>query len=498
MAGEKLQALDLWKVYPGTTALAGVSLQFAGGQVHALLGKNGAGKSTLVKIFSGAVQPTRGQILVDGRPVRLRNPREAFRQGIATVYQELSLVPELTVGENILFGRLPKRPLLGRWIIDWPSVFRQARTILDDLGIDLDVRAKTGRLGMAQQQLVEIAKAMSFDPSVLLLDEPTSALAHHEVDRLLGLVRKLAGRGTAVIYISHRLQELPQVADVVTVLRDGCSVGTISIGEATPERIVDMMFGQSIHGRRAGVAPPAGPAVLEVRRLSRRGKLEDVGFTLRRGEILGIAGMLGSGRTELLMSIFGAQRFDAGEILVDGRPVRRHHPRAMKRVGLGLIPENRKEHGLVAALSVRDNMCLASLSRIARGGLIWKGRQDRVVQQMIRRLQITLADAGQPIGALSGGNQQKVVVANWLNTQPRILLFDEPTRGIDVEAKQQIFEIIRDLSRQGISSLFVSSELEELLVVCHRILVLRKGRIVADMAAEGTSLDQVFRACMEP
>jgi ribose transport system ATP-binding protein len=498
MAGAKLQAIDLWKLYPGTTALAGVSLEFAGGQVHALLGKNGAGKSTLVKIFSGAVQPTRGQIVVDGRPVRMRSPREAFRQGIATVYQELSLVPELTVAENILFGRLPKRRLLGRWIIDWPSVYRQAQTILDDLGIDLDIRAKAGHLGMAQQQLVEIAKAMSFAPSVLLLDEPTSALAHHEVDRLLELVRSLARRGTAVIYISHRLQELPQVADVVSVLRDGRAVGTIPIGEATPERLVDMMFAQTIHGRRAGAAVVAGPTVLEVRRLSRRGKLDDVSFSLGRGEILGIAGMLGSGRTELLMSIFGAERFDSGEILIEGRPARRHNPGAMKRMGLGLIPEKRKEQGLVGMLSVRDNLCLASLSRIAWRGLIWRTRQDRVVQQLIQRLHITLSDSDQSVDSLSGGNQQKVVVGNWLNTQPRILLFDEPTRGIDVAAKQQIFEIIRDLSRQGISSVLVSSELEELLDICHRMLILRKGRLAGEMRVECTSLDQLFRACMEP
>jgi len=498
IAGHSLQARDLWKQYPGVTALSGVSLEFAGGRVHALLGKNGAGKSTLLKIFSGAVQPTRGQILVAGRPVRLRNPAEAFRRGIATVYQEVSLVPELTVGENILFGRFPKRPRTGGCIIDWPGVFRKARTILDELGIDLDVRAKVGRLGMAQQQMVEIAKAMSFEPGALLLDEPTSALAHHEVARLLELVRALARRGTAVVYITHRLQELPQVADEVSVLRDGRAAGTIPIGEAVPERIVEMMFGRTIHGRRPRAAALEGPPVLEVRRLTRRGKFDDVSFSVRRGEILGIAGMLGAGRTELLMSIFGAEPIDSGEILVEGRPARGRSPKAMKRLGLGLIPENRKEHGFVAALSVRDNACLAALARIARGGLIWRRRQDRTVDPLIRRLQIKLADAGQSIESLSGGNQQKVVIANWLNTRPRVLLFDEPTRGIDVAAKQQIFDILEDLGREGIGALFVSSELEELLEVCHRIVILRKGRIVGEMNVEDASLDQVFRACMEP
>ncbi len=405
-------------------------------------------------------------------------------------------MPELTVGENILFGRLPKWPGLG--IIDWPGVYRQARTILDDLQIDLDVRTEGRPAGHGAAAVGGNRQGHVVSPQCLLLDEPTSALAHHEVDRLLALVRNLARRGTAAIYISHRLQELPQVADVVSVLRDGRCVGTISIAEATPGRIVEMMFAQTIHGRRSATAVGAGPNVLEVRRLSRRGKLEDVSFSLRRGEILGIAGMLGSGRTELLTSIFGAEPFDSGQILVEGRLARRRRPGAMKRMGMGLIPENRKEHGIVGGMSVRDNICLAGLSRIARSGFIWRGRQDRVVQQLIRRLQIALSDAGQPIGSLSGGNQQKVVVAKWLANQPRILLFDEPTRGIDVAAKQQIFEIIRDLSRQGISSLLVSSELEELLEVCHRILVMRKGRIVGEMAAEGTSLDQLFRACMEP
>lgn len=496
MAAAVLETVNVRKVYPGTVALEDVSLGFEGGKVHALVGKNGAGKSTLVKVLSGAVQPTSGTVRVDGAEVRFRSPQDAFHQGIATVYQELSLVPELTVGENILFGRLPMR-LWDRWIIDWPEVYRRAQRLLDEIGGEVDVRAKVGRLGIASQQVVEIAKAMSFNPRVLVLDEPTSALAQHEVERLFSLIRNLAGRGVAVLYISHRLHELPQIADTVSALRDGKHAGTIPMREATPERLVAMMFGEAVVRSQPSAWQRRGAPVLEVCHLMRRGKLADVNLALHSGEVLGIAGMVGAGRTELLMSLFGAEPFDSGEIRIDGVPVDRPSPETMKRLGVALTPENRKEQALVLGLSTRDNLSLAGLSRIGLGGLIWRGRQRPLVEQMTRQLDIRVSDPERPVGALSGGNQQKVVVGNWLGTGPRIMLFDEPTRGIDVQAKEQIFEIIRSLSRDGVASIVVSSELEELYQVCHRILVLRQGRIVAEMLPDRTPLDQLFRACME-
>jgi ABC-type sugar transport system ATPase subunit len=494
----KLQTRHIRKVYPGTVALEDVSLGFEAGKVSALIGKNGAGKSTLVKIFAGAVQPTGGTLLVDGREVILRSPREALRKGIATVHQELSLIPELTIAENILLGRLPKKTALGVRVIDWPEVYRRAEEILAGIHAELDVRRNAGRLSVAQQQMVEIAKATSFTPSAVLLDEPTSALAHHEVEQLFNLIRCLAERGVAVVYITHRLQELRDIADSVSTLRDGQFIGTVPIGEATPKTIVQMMFGQTVPAHRP--APPTaarGPAVLEVRRLRVGDKVRDASFKLNQGEVLGVAGMLGSGRTEMLMAIFGATPFDEGEILVGSRLVRSPTPARMKRAGFGLAPENRKEQGLVLLLSTRDNVCLAALDRISARGIIWKARQRRVVDRTVRDLQLAVADVEQPVSTLSGGNQQKVVVGKWLNTQPRIMLFDEPTRGIDIQAKQQIFEIISGLSRQGISSIFVSSELEELLEVCHRILIMRKGRIVEEVAAQGLHLDKLFALCME-
>ena len=361
----------------------------------------------------------------------------------------------------------------------------------------MDVRQKAGRLSVAQQQVVEIAKAMSFDPSVLLLDEPTSALAHHEVASLFDLVRKLAGQGVAVIYITHRLQELRDIADTVSVLRDGQFAGEVPIEAATPKRIVEMMFGQVVPQTRLAEPAVRREPVLELRHLTVKDKVADVSFTLHKGEVLGIAGMLGSGRTEVLMSLFGAIRFDEGEILVEGRPIRSPTPARMKQAGIGLIPENRKEQGVVLLLSTLDNACLAALDRVSRNGIIWNGLQRKVVGPIVEDLQITVADLEQPVSSLSGGNQQKVVVGNWLNTKPRIMLFDEPTRGIDVQAKQQMFQIIRGLSRQGIGSIFVSSELEELLDVCHRIVIMRKGRLVGEVDVDGLQLDELFAMCME-
>jgi len=493
----QLETRNIRKVYPGTIALTDVSIGFEGGRIHALIGKNGAGKSTLVKIISGAIQPTAGSIFVNGRAVHIRSPRDAFREGIATVYQELSLVPELTVGENILFGRLPKKRWSRGLVVDWNAVFNRAGVLLDDMHVDLDVRKKVRRLGVAQQQVVEIAKAMSFNPSVLVLDEPTSALAHHEVQNLFELIRGLAKKGVAVVYITHRLQELEEIADVVSVLRDGDLIGTVGIEQATPDTIAQMMFGEVVQkARPAGLEVQREP-VLEVRHLSRKDELYDIDFTLHKGEVLGIAGMLGSGRTELLRAIFGSDTIDSGEIVVGGRTVTRPNPARMKKLGLGLTPESRKEEGLIPLLSVRDNVCLASLGHLSLKGVIWRGRQRAVAEKTVEELRIAVSDVEQVVASLSGGNQQKVVVGNWLNTEPLIMLFDEPTRGIDVQAKQHMFQIIWDLSRRGISSILVSSELEELVEVCHRILIMRNGRIVGEVGADGLRVDTLLELSMK-
>ena len=491
----RLETVNLCKQYPATLALDGVSARFEGGKVTALLGKNGAGKSTLVKLLAGTAHPTGGQILVDGREVVLRNAQDAFDRGIATVYQENSLVPDLTVGENILLGRLPKRA--GGWMIDWPAAHARAAEVLGGMGVALDPRRKVSSLGVAQRQVVEIAKAMSFSPSALLLDEPTSALARGETQHLFGLVRQLAARGVAVVYITHRLQELADIADALVVLRDGRVVGSAAMADTTPQSIVRMMFGRVVPERRPDDLIPGAEPVLEVRGLRRAGAFHDVNFTLHRGEVLGIAGMLGSGRTELLRAIFGADEADAGEVIFDGRPVASPTPRRMARLGLALTPEERKEQAVVQMLSTRSNACLASLGRVSSGGLITRRRERDVVRGMVEALHIKLPDMERPISTLSGGNQQKVVIGKWLNAEPQAILFDEPTRGIDVQAKQQVFRIMWDLSRRGIGSVFVSSELEELVAVCHRILIMKRGTIVGEVDPREVGAEELFVRCME-
>lgn len=491
-----LEARNIRKVYPGTVALDGVTIRFHGGEVHALVGKNGAGKSSLIKILSGASRPTSGQVLLQGKEVRLASPIDAFRNGIATVYQELSLVPELTVGQNILLGRFPVK--WGGLCVDWRQVEDQARAILDGLDAAIDVRQKVARLGMASRQLVEIAKAMASEARILMLDEPTSALARGETASLFAAIRRLARQGVAIIYISHRLQELPEIAQTVSVLRDGCLVGTVPVAETDSAAIAGMMFGNVLQASRPVVAPAAGAPILEVRDLSRRGKLFGVDLTVRRGEVLGVAGMAGSGRTELLRAIIGADAFDGGEVFVDGKVVSRPTPVRMKSLGIGLVPENRKEEGLVPNLSVHDNLCLAGLKRWAFCGVIRRRGQRDAVARTMRGLAIAASNPRQDVASLSGGNQQKVVVGKWLNTKPRVLLFDEPTRGIDVQAKQQIFQIVWDLSREGVACVFVSSELEELLEVCGRIVVMQRGRVTCETCVAGLTLDRLFRLCSEP
>jgi ribose transport system ATP-binding protein len=492
-----LQTSSLRKEYPGTVALDDVSVSFGGGKIHALIGKNGAGKSTLVKIIAGATQPTRGSILVDGLPVSLPSPRHALERGIVAVHQELSLVPELTVAENILLGRLPKKRGLGNSVIDWKRVFTRTEQVLADLDVALDVRQKAGHLGIAQQQVVEIAKAMSYDPSILILDEPTSALAQHETECLFDVLKRLKGRGVVLLYITHRLQELHQIADTVTALRNGSLVGTINIDQATPSTIVQMMFGEVVQrSRPVDLVAPTEPFI-EVRSFSRGRAFRDVNFTLNKGEVLGIAGLLGSGRSELLRGIFGADPPDSGEIIIAGEHIRPTSPEQMKDFGVAMTPENRKDQGLVQILSTRVNLCMSSLNRIASHGFLTRAREEITVRQNIRELDIKVTRMDAPVAFLSGGNQQKVVIGKWLNTHPRLVLLDEPTRGIDVQAKQQMFQIIWDMSKRGISCIVVSSELEELLDICHRILIMRAGRIVSDVRPADLSLETLFAACMK-
>ena len=489
-----LRAENLVKDYPGTRALDQVSVAFESGRINALLGKNGSGKSTLVKCFAGAIQPTSGKMYLDDEELSFSSPAEANQKGIAIVYQEMSLVQSLSVTENIFLGRMPKKK---SGIVDWKTAHHAARELLTRMNVDIDPAQMVSRLSMWQCQVVEITKAMSHSPRVLILDEPTSALASHEVSQMFQVLKALKRQDVIIIYISHKLHEIPEISDTVTVLRDGLLIGKEDMEKLSNADILRMMFGEMEHKQRPSDVIPREDVILSVRGLSRKGKFSDVSFDLHHAEVLGIAGMLGSGRTELLKSIFGADPYDAGETRVRGQKVpRRNSPIRMKKLGLGLTPEDRKKEGLILIHSIRDNLCYASIDKARIGWLENKKRRVAMASAQVENLQIKAPDVRNSVNSLSGGNHQKVVVGNWLNTQPSVMLFDEPSRGIDVAAKQQIFEIMWEQARQGISTIFVSSELEELLETCHRILVMRHGRIIGEADPGSTDVKSLYAMCM--
>ncbi|RFU49750.1 sugar ABC transporter ATP-binding protein [Paraburkholderia sp. DHOC27] len=494
----RIEARGLSRSFGASVALRPFTHTFEPGQIHALMGKNGSGKSTLLKILAGSIRADGGELLVNGKACDFHHPADAFAVGIRMVHQELSLVPTLSVAENIFLGRLPvARKALAR-AVDWRQLREDAARILEATGLDISPDDPVSRLPVGQQQMVEIAKAYATSPAVLLLDEPTSALSHREVERLFTLVRRLRSHGVTMLYITHRMNEIFDIADTCTVLRDGDHVSSLPIAQTSPREVVRAMFGE--HHVPARVQPraldAANPA-LSVQKLHRSGVFEDVDFELRRGEVLGIAGMLGAGRTELLRSIFGADPLDGGTIRLNGTTIHKPTPARMKRLGLGYTPENRKEHGLVQAQSIHNNLCVAGLSRMARLSFINYQMETGPVRRQIADLAIKAPDPHLPVSSMSGGNQQKVVLGNWFNTDPQVMFFDEPSRGIDIQAKEQIFRIIREKALHGLSAIVVSSEPEELLEVCDRILIMHRGRLVAQVDPQTIALDELYQIMME-
>ncbi|MDR3174613.1 MAG: sugar ABC transporter ATP-binding protein [Treponema sp.] len=490
-----LEARSITKLYPGTVALDDVTVSFDSGKVHALVGKNGSGKSTLLKIIAGAEIKTTGSLTLDGNELSIEKPGDSLNLGMATVYQEMSVMPFFTVAENIMLSHYPVKK--NGILIDWKAVNRRARELLDDLGIDIDPRIKLERLSIGQRQMVEIAKAMSTNPKVLQLDEPTSAITSSEVHSLFKLIRRLREIGVIIIYVSHRLHELWEIADTCTVLRDGKLVGTKLIKELEHKELIHMMFGDVEIRSRPSDLVVGDETVLEVRGLSRKDYLHDISFSLRKGEILGIAGMLGSGRTELLQAIFGGMPYDVGKIYVNGKAFGVPTPHKMKKAGLALTPEDRQRQGLILWHSIARNLTLAPIDFMGSGIVFDHKLALTMVIRQVKELAIKITSVDNMITSLSGGNQQKVVVGNWLNTNPTIMLFDEPSRGIDVSAKQQIFQIMWDQSRKGISSIMVSTELEELLEVCHRIIVIKDGRIIArDLDPSRLTVEDLYSISM--
>lgn len=477
------------KSFPGVRALEHVDFEVESARIHALVGKNGAGKSTLIKLVGGVFQPDRGQIYLEGKLVHLTSPQAAIAHGVSIVHQELSLVPGLSVAENVFLGRW--RQTKRSWRIRWEELYRRAEEILVRLTPEIDPRRRVAELSVAQQQLVEIAKALSSKPRMLIMDEPTSSLSNVDVDRLLAILDSLAKSGVAIVYISHRLREVQQIADIVTVLRDGRTVGSVEAKNI--DRVVRLMLGEELS--RADVRPPETAkdgVVLSVRHLSRNGLLSDISFDLYEGEILGLAGLVGAGRSELVRAIFGRDRIDHGTILIDGREIKRPTPSRMRRLGVGFTPEDRKTQGIVPNLSVGRNLVVTVLSRLCRAGLIQRRAETMLVDRLIAELQIKVSKPSVPVHTLSGGNQQKVVIGKWLARRPRVLILDEPTRGVDVHAKAQILNTLDRLAASGVSIIFISSELEEVMAVSHRILTMSKGRIVSETAGHKATMEEIM------
>ncbi len=492
MAELALEMLDIRKTFPGVVALEDVSFTCYSGEVHALVGENGAGKSTLVKILTGALHPDKGEIRLKGDKVRLNTPAEAQKLGIGIIYQEFNLLPWLTVAENILLGQLPK---LWLGVVDWKRVYEEAEKALGRLGVHLDLRSRILDLSVAQQQVVEIAKVLALDAdlSIIIMDEPSAVLAGHELEQLFEVIRTLKEQGVTIVYISHRLDEVFQIADRVTVLRDGHFVGTGNVRDMDRSTLIRMMVGRTLDETFPSGEGAIGDPLLEVRGLSSSHLgLKDINFTLRKGEILGLAGLVGAGRSELAMALFGVASVDSGELWLQGQRIVLGNPRKAIQLGTALIPENRKEQGLILSQSVRNNTSLVILDRLRDFLLINEKREYEVVRKQVDDLDIKTPSLEQEAGYLSGGNQQKVVLAKWLCSGPKLIIMDEPTRGIDVGTKAEIYQLMRELANKGTGIIMISSELPEIIGMSDRILVMSRGRIAGELNREEATEERIL------
>ncbi|MBL8154497.1 MAG: sugar ABC transporter ATP-binding protein [Anaerolineae bacterium] len=487
-----LEMRGITKQFPGVMALQDVSFTCLPGEVHALVGENGAGKSTLMKILSGAYRPDAGELILKQQPVAFRHPLAAQQSGISIIYQEFNLIPYRSVAHNIFLGREPMR---GR-MVDERRMVQDTAALLRDLGVDISPTSLVANLRVARQQEVEIAKALSLNADILIMDEPTAALSLHEVDHLLELVLRLKQRGVTIVYISHRLEEVFRIADRITVLKDGRVVTTTQAAEVTRDDLVHLMVGRELESYFPPRARPEDiqQPILEVRDVSAGNSIKNVSLTLRRGEIIGLAGLEGSGRTFLARVLFGAERITSGAILLDGKLIQFRNPQQAIAAGVGFISDDRKAEGLVLPLSVRWNMALPSLNRRQTAGYIQRQAERKMVLELAESLDLRGSGPDQEVQYLSGGNQQKVVLAKWLATQARLLVFDEPTRGIDVGAKAGIHQLMRQLASEGVGILMVSSDLPEVLGMSDRILVMRQGSVVAEFAGAEATENLIMKA----
>ncbi|MFF4113550.1 sugar ABC transporter ATP-binding protein [Streptomyces sp. NPDC001714] len=493
-----LSVTRLSKTFPGVRALSDVDFTARAGQVHALVGENGAGKSTLIKVLTGVYRPDHGEMTYDGEPARFTTPLQAQQAGISTIYQEVNLVPLMSVARNLFLGREP----LGRLgLIDFRRMHREAGEALSRLGIRVDVHRPLRELGVGAQQMVALARAVAVDARVVIMDEPTSSLEPREVQTLFEVIRMLRERGVAVVYVSHRMDELYEICDTITVLRDGRVVHTGPLAELDRLRLVAMMLGREIGEVRAeGLTKFSGShdtdaePVLTATGLTARHQLRNVSLSVRPGEVVGLGGLLGSGRSETAKAIAGALPTDTGRVVVAGVPVRPGSTAAAIRAGVSLLPEDRKSEGILPGLSVRENIALAALPGLSRFGLVDDARVDRIVDTFMKRLRIKAAGTHQKVGELSGGNQQKVLLARWLALHPKVLLLDEPTRGIDVGAKAEVQALIDELADDGLAVLLISSDTEELIEGSDRVVVLKDGAVVRELTGDAVTEDELMRA----
>lgn len=477
------------KAFPGVQALSDASLQLQSGEVMALLGENGAGKSTLMKVLSGIYQPDSGEIFLNGELVSDLTPIKAQHLGISIIHQELNLCQHLNVAENVFLGREPVK--MGR--VDEHRMIMETQKILDKLKIEISPTANVSDLSVSKQQMVEIAKALSTNARILIMDEPTSALTVHEIDVLFEIIKTLKAEGVSIVYISHRLEELRQIVDHVTVMRDGQYVYSSPFADTSIEVIIKNMVGREIKEKYPRITTEKGNTVLEVKHISAGSSVKDISFSLATGEIVGIAGLMGAGRTELTRAIVGVDHRDSGEIILDGLKVEINKPADAIKAGVVLVPEDRKKDGLCTKLSIRENIALSNMDMLADPvGVVSAKKEKNMVQDMVGRLQIKLASPEVDAGSLSGGNQQKVVLSKWLPRDSKVIIFDEPTRGIDVAAKVEIYSIMNQLKESGVGVLFVSSELPEVLGISDRILVMCDGRITADMDVKDATQENIM------
>lgn len=486
----KVELKDISKSFGGISALKQVTFKVKRGEVHALMGENGAGKSTLMKILSGAYPKDSGVIKIDDREVQIRNTHDSKDLGIGIIYQEFSLVPELSVAENIFLNQLGN---YGFWV-DWDKMRKDADALIHSIGFDIKASAKVKHLSVAQQQIVEIAKALALDVSVLILDEPSAVLGYHEIKKLFATLEALRKKGVAIIYISHRLEEIFQIADRVTVLRNGVSSESFDIAETDKDAIIKLMLGRSLDAMFPPHESRIGAELLKLENISVAHKVHGVSFSVKAGEIVGIAGLVGSGRTETLQAVFSGEKRKHGRITLSNKEIRPRSPRQAVRAGIGMVPEDRKAEGLIVALPIRDNISLTNLGSVSnKVGFLYKGKEKRRVNDLMQTLKVKAKDETITASKLSGGNQQKVVMAKWLNVDCSVMLIDEPTRGVDVGAKVEIYNEIYGMADKGIGVVVVSSDTMELLGICDRILVMHEGNIKGELSKDQFSEENVLR-----